>query len=258
MDDGNGGSLGQDARRAARREAFFSTVSLISLTYTGSSLPHLFSWDVGSFCPLGTPFPLPEFSSTSGTAWPRQCCTCGKGVSRPYPLRTVGLSAFGILSIFWSLRFMLINIYDVVHGIESFCISLRYLSVAWSSPQSPLCVYGGGWVVVCMCVIVCMWLCVSTCMHMYTYRCICICMHLETSGIVHFSFLIKKFYSLITSYMYAIDFGHPHSHLLLSSCHLCQPHFFPINLSHYSWLFVFCPTEFNLDCLFGYEFHVIQ
>lgn len=164
MKDGNEGSLDQDARRAARREAFFSTVSLISLTYTGYSLPHLFSWNVGSFCPLGTPFPLPEFSSTSGTAWPRQCCMCSKGVSRPYPLRTVGLSAFGILSIFWSLRFMLINIYDVVHGIESFCISLRYLSVAWSSPQSPLCVCGGGeWLCVCDCV------CVVVCVYVYAH-----------------------------------------------------------------------------------------
>lgn len=253
MDDGNGGSLGQDARRAARREAFFSTVILISLTYTGSSLPHLFSWDVGSFCPLGTPFPLPEFSSTSGTAWPRQCCTCGKGVSRPYPLRTVGLSAFWLLEYFLICK---VYVDKYLWCCPWYRIFLYFSEVSGGglifSPVTPVCVWVGEWLCVCV------WLCVSTCMHMYTYRCMCICMHLETSGIVHFSFLIKKFYSLITSYMYAIDFGHPHSHLLLSSCHLCQPHFFLINLSHYSWFFVFCPTEFNLDCLFGCEFHVIQ
>lgn len=165
MDDGNEGSLGQDARRAARREAFFSTVILISLTYTGYSLPHLFSWDVGSFCPLGTPFPLPEFSSTSGTAWPRQCWTCGKGVSWPYPLRTVGLSAF------WHLEYFLI--FKVYVDKYLWCcpwyrIFLYFSEVSGSglifSPVTPVCVWGGDeWLCVCV------WLYVVVCVYVYAH-----------------------------------------------------------------------------------------
>lgn len=70
---------------------------------------------------------------------------------------------FGILSIFWSLRFMLINIYDVVHGIGSFCIPLRYLSVAWSSPQLPR---------VCVCGCVCLRVCTCTHTGACVYECI--------------------------------------------------------------------------------------
>lgn len=54
--------------------------------------------------------------------------------------------------------------------------------------------------------------------------------------------------------MYIIDFSHL-PHLLLSSCHLGQPHFFPTTLNIHDVLY---SVSLHLTCVFSYEFRFSQ